>query len=130
MSALDSRPDLPDLPEFPVPRNGAAAASYHVSLEMLADVARVTIIGALDEVSADAVGGMISCVPDGPSRVEVIAGGVTSVEPNCVQLLIAAARERIQHGQAPVHVVACSEVLAREFVEAGLLGRLPIALAG
>jgi hypothetical protein len=100
-----------------------------LTLEMRSGLARLCIVGALDSSAADAIGGMISF--DGPvtGPVELIADGVSAVDPEAFLSVVAAAREREQHGLPSVTLLAGSPLLAEALHLAGLPADAPLVLA-
>jgi hypothetical protein len=124
VSALAHRPRV-DIPQ----RRTAHRAPYEVTLELRSSRARITLIGALDGSSADAIGGMIMCSGSIGEPIELIGDRVTSVEPSCLDLLIAAARERLQHGQTQVLVTSVSDSFADALRRAGLPALAPVSLS-
>lgn len=124
MATLSSVPGRPDRRD-----SSATVPAYQLTLEMREGLARLCVVGALDESAADAIGGMISF--DGPvtGPVEITADGVTSADPAAFQLLVAAARERQQHGLPSVTLLSSSAALAEGLALAGLPETPPIVLA-
>ena len=110
-------------------RSSSGSIGYQIVLEMRPELARVTLSGVLDESSADAVGGMISA--DGPvtRAVELCCGSVTTATESAMELLVATAREREQHGLPPVTVVELSESVAAALRAHGLGDCPPVFLA-
>ena len=120
MSALDVSPEPPTFHR--------SKPRYEVSLEMRDASARVSLAGALNESSVDAVAGILARTAGVPSRVEIDFDAVTDVDELCFDLLIGAARQRSQRGLSPIVLVSASTTVIDAMVSVGLPGCPPISL--
>jgi hypothetical protein len=102
---------------------------YEVTLEMRPSLARLTLIGALNYSAADAIAGIVSCTGEVPCRIEIIADRVTSVDPDGLESLVAAARERVQHGMPAVVITSLSQVVGDGLRRLGMTTHPPVSLA-
>jgi hypothetical protein len=126
MSAVQSLPDLPDLPE----RDRSAVTGYELALELRGSVALLTVTGTLDGSSADAIEGIVCAEGPVSGPVHIVAAGITAVDPLALDLVIAATRERVQRGLPAVSVIALSRPMGRALRELGLSDETPVALSG
>jgi hypothetical protein len=101
---------------------------YQLRLEVRDGVARVSLAGSLDESAADAIGGILSGPGQLPGSIELLLDAVVAVEPSGLELIVAAARERVQHGQPSVQVLDLSPAVTAALTQLGVNPRPPVRL--
>ncbi|MCW2541815.1 MAG: hypothetical protein JWN95_3540 [Frankiales bacterium] len=101
---------------------------YQLTLEVHGSRAKLGLSGSLDLASADAVGGILSGPGQLPGAIELAFDGVSRVDHRGMELVVAAARERVQHGGREVRLIALSAPIAAALEGLGMKPVPPLAL--